>query len=84
MQTPHTEVVIRHDSTELARVVFPPGEYVIGRSSLHSRESRQHRRTARPEKAPAALDGMGHRLRRPDADGGGILEFWKEYDAARK
>ena len=33
MQIPQTEVILRHNGTELARVTLPPGEYVIGRSS---------------------------------------------------
>ena len=32
MHVPQTEVILRHASTELARVTLPPGEYVIGRN----------------------------------------------------
>jgi serine/threonine protein kinase len=32
MHVPQTEVILRHDGTELARVTLPPGEYVIGRN----------------------------------------------------
>ena len=32
MHVPQTEVILRHDGAELARVTLPPGEYVIGRS----------------------------------------------------
>jgi len=31
MHVPQTEVILRHGDAELARVVLPPGEYVIGR-----------------------------------------------------
>jgi serine/threonine protein kinase len=31
MRVPQTEVVLRHEGTELARKTLPPGEYVIGR-----------------------------------------------------
>ncbi len=33
MYIPKTEVILRHDGTELARATLPPGEYVIGRDS---------------------------------------------------
>ncbi len=33
MSAPHTEIILRHDGGELARVVLPPGDYVIGRDS---------------------------------------------------
>ena len=33
MHIPQTEVILRHDDLELARVSLPPGEYVIGRSA---------------------------------------------------
>jgi len=33
MSAPHTEIILRHDGSELARVVLPPGDYVIGRDS---------------------------------------------------
>jgi len=33
MHVPQTEVILRHDGVELARVTLPPGEYVIGRSA---------------------------------------------------
>ncbi len=32
MHIPQTEVILRHDGAELARVTLPPGEYVIGRN----------------------------------------------------
>jgi tetratricopeptide (TPR) repeat protein len=32
MHIPQTEVILRHDGAELARVTLAPGEYVIGRS----------------------------------------------------
>jgi hypothetical protein len=32
MHIPQTEVLLRHDGVELARVTLPPGEYVIGRN----------------------------------------------------
>ncbi len=32
MHVPQTEVILRHEEVELARVTLPPGEYVIGRS----------------------------------------------------
>jgi serine/threonine protein kinase len=32
MHVPQTEVILRHDGAELARVTLPPGEYVIGRN----------------------------------------------------
>jgi serine/threonine protein kinase len=31
MKVPQTEVILRHEGAELARVTLPPGEYVIGR-----------------------------------------------------
>ena len=31
MHVPQTEVILRHEEVELARVTLPPGEYVIGR-----------------------------------------------------
>jgi len=33
MHIPQTEIILRHDGAELARVTLPPGEYVIGRSA---------------------------------------------------
>src|SRR3954447_9857664 len=32
MQVSKTEVILRHEGVELARVSLPPGEYVIGRN----------------------------------------------------
>jgi pSer/pThr/pTyr-binding forkhead associated (FHA) protein/tetratricopeptide (TPR) repeat protein len=32
MHVPQTEIILRHDETELVRLTLPPGEYVIGRS----------------------------------------------------
>jgi len=32
MHIPQTDVILRHEGAELARVTLPPGEYVIGRS----------------------------------------------------
>ena len=32
MHIPQTEVILRHEGLELARVTLPPGEYVIGRN----------------------------------------------------
>ncbi len=50
MHTPQTEVILRHDGTELARVTLPPGEYVIGRErgvDLHADTPLLSRRHAR-------------------------------------
>ena len=33
MHIPQTEVILRHEGIELARVTLPPGEYVIGRDA---------------------------------------------------
>jgi len=33
MHVPQTQVILRHDRVELARVTLPPGEYVIGRGA---------------------------------------------------
>ncbi len=50
MHVPMTEVILRHEGTELARATLPPGEYVIGREAgvdLHADTpllSRQHAR----------------------------------------
>ncbi len=33
MHVPQTEVILKHDSVELAHVTLPPGDYVIGRSA---------------------------------------------------
>ena len=50
MHTPQTEVILRHDGTELARATLPPGEYVIGRErgvDLHADTPLLSRRHAR-------------------------------------
>ena len=50
MHVPMTEVILRHEGTELARATFAPGEYVIGREpgvDFHADTpllSRQHAR----------------------------------------
>ena len=41
MHVPQTEIILRHDGAELARLSLPPGEYVIGRA----RESDIHAET---------------------------------------
>src|SRR6266581_1156135 len=33
MHIPQTEVILRNDGIELARVTLPPGDYVIGRNA---------------------------------------------------
>ena len=33
MHVPQTEVILRHEGAELARVTLPPGDYVIGRNA---------------------------------------------------
>ena len=50
MHAPQTEVILRHADAELARVVLPPGEYIVGRdvsAEVHAETpllSRQHAR----------------------------------------
>ena len=47
MHIPQTEVILRHDGTELGRVTLPPGEYVIGRDAQADiRGDSQHARLA--------------------------------------
>ena len=50
MHIPQTEVILRHDGTELVRVTLPPGEYVIGRDAqadIRDDTARLSRRHAR-------------------------------------